>query len=214
VEDGEKWKDKLAMSEADSLPFSGLFKLVAPGVGRDLKRSFFAADLNDSAEDLVAYLDKLFSVAAEPGWVFLTTIENDAIAGRFPEVLQNFFSWERWSDSTRYYVAPIGQLTAEPEAVVARMTFESRPGHLMHILAYHDGFCWGPNLSLGGVQVRESDVMRAVALNPFTVADARELESLARLAWAASRDLDEFGLNISVGHEDLLAKVNEIRTSA
>ena len=114
--------------------------MAAPGVGRDLKRSFFEADLNDSVRGLVAYLDKLFSVAAEPGWVFLTTIENDAIAGRFPEVLRNFFSWELWSDSTRYFVAPMGQLTAEPETVVGRVTFESCPGHLIHILAYDDGF--------------------------------------------------------------------------
>jgi hypothetical protein len=201
------------MSEPDSQTFSGLFDLAAPGVGRDLKRSFCEADLNDSVRGLVAYLDKLFSVAAEPGWVFLTTIENDAIAGRFPEVLRNFFSWGLWSDSTRYFVAPMGQLTAEPGAVVGRITLESRPGHLIHILAYDDGFCWGTNLSLGGVQVRESAVMQAVALNPFSVADARQLESLARLAWAASRDLDEFGLNISVGHEDLLARVDQIRTA-
>ena len=70
-----------AMSEPDSQTLSGLFDLAAPGVGRDLKRTFFEADLNDSARGLVAYLDKLFSIAAEPGWVFLTTVENDAIAG-------------------------------------------------------------------------------------------------------------------------------------
>ena len=201
------------MSETDSLPFSGLFDLASPGVGRDLKRSFVEANLNDSVRGLVAYVDELFSVAADPGWVFLTTIENDSVAGRFPEVLRNFFSWEFWSDSTRYFVAPMGQLTVEPEAVVGRITFESRPGHLMHNLSYEKGFCWGTNLSVGGIQVRESDVMEAVGLNPFTVADARRLESLTRLAWAASRDLDQFGLNISTGHERLLARVKQIRTA-
>ena len=145
------------MSEPDRLPLSGLFDLAAPGAGRDLKRSFIDADLNNSVRGLLAYLDKLFSVAAEPGWVFLTTIENDAEAGRFPEVLRNFFT-------------------------------------------------------LGGVQVRESAVMQAVTLNPFNVADATQLASLARLAWAASRDLDKFGLNISAGH-DVLARVDQIPTA-
>ena|SRR5690349_10676675 len=199
------------MSEGDLRPFSALFDLVAPGVGRDLKRSFFEADLNDSVRRLMAYLDE-FSVAAEPGWAFLTTIENDAEAGRLPEVLQNFFAWEFSPDSTRYFVTPMAERTVETEAVVGRITFESRPGHI-HILACDDGFCWGSNLSVGGVQVRESDVMEAVALNPFTVSDARQLESLARLAWAASRDLDEFGLNISAGHERLLERVDQIRTA-
>jgi hypothetical protein len=161
----------------------------------------------------MAYLDELFSIAAEPGWAFLTTIENDAEAGRFPEVLRNFFAWEFSSDSTRYFVAPMAQRTVESEAVVGRITFESRPGHLIHILACDDGFCWGSNLSVGGVQVRESDVAEALALNPFTVSDARQLESLARLAWAASRDLDEFGLNTSAGHERLLERVDQIRTA-
>ena len=202
-----------SMSEPDPRPFSGLFDLTSPGVGRDLNRRFVEADLNDSVRSLVAYLDRVFSVATDPGWVFLTTIENDAVAGRFPEVLRNFFDWEPWSDSTRYFVAPMGQLTVEPEAVVGRITFESPPGHLIQVLAYNDGFCWGANLSVGGVQVREGDVTQAVALNPFSVDDARQLESLARLAWAASRDLDEFGLNASAGHEHLLARLDQIRTA-
>jgi hypothetical protein len=105
------------------------------------------------------------------------------------------------------------QLTVEPKTDVGRITFESRPGHLIHALAHDDGFCWGTNLSVGGVQVPESAVTEAVALNPFTVADASHLESLARLAWAASRDLDEFGLNISAGYERLLEKIDQIPTA-
>ena len=82
------------MTECESTPFAGLFNLTAPGKGRDLNWEFFEPDLNGSARRLLTQIDTLFAVAAEQDCVFLTTIENDAEAGQFPEVVVNFFAGE------------------------------------------------------------------------------------------------------------------------
>ena len=201
------------MGELELQPFFGLFNIPAPGVGRDAKWTFFEPNLNDSVRRLLAHLDQVFGVAAERDWVFLTTVENDVEAGRFPEVLRNFLGGEFWSTCARYFVASMGHVKREPESVVGRITFETRPAQLVQVLALNEGFSWGADLSIGGVQVRESDVAEALTLNPFNIADATRLESLARLAWAASRDLDELGLNVSAGHDAILGKLAEMRTA-
>lgn len=139
--------------------------------------------------------------------MFLVTIENDAEAGRFPEVAANFFASESWSISARYFVAAMGQLHPEPKSVVGRVSFECSPNQLGQVLAQQNGFRWGSNLSVGGIQVRETDVPEALQLNPFVSLDGKRLEALVRFAWAASRDLDELGLFVSPGNDDLVEKL-------
>jgi hypothetical protein len=158
-------------------------------------------------------MDRLFAVAKDPGYVFLTTIENDAEAGRFPQVVLNFFAGEFWSTSARFFVAQMAHVSSTPAAVVGRLTFETRPQQLARVLALNDGFAWGSDLSVGGVQVRDRDVPEALTLNPFAPSDARRLETLAQLAWAASRDLDKLGLNVFSGDDSMLDKISGMATA-
>jgi hypothetical protein len=199
------------MDEVKSRPFLELFDLRSPGTGLDVNWAFGEPDLNVSARWMLAHLDQVFGVAEEPGWIFLTTIENDAEAGRFPEVLRNFFAGEFWSTRVRYFVAPMAHSLAEPEHVVGRLTFETRPGQIVQLLSYLRGFAWGTDLSVGGIQVQERDVAEALVLNPFRAADAGRLNSISRLAWAASRDLDRLGLNLSPEHAEVLEKLGQLR---
>jgi hypothetical protein len=198
--------------EDPETPFSGLFNLRRPGVGRDRNWTFGVVDLHDSVRRMQSHLDQLLVVAAEPGWVFLTTVENDAQAGRFPEVLRNFFAGEFWSTHARYFVGSMGHTTTGPARVVGRLTFETRPGQLAALVGYNEGFSWGVDLSVGGVQVRERDVEEALSLNSFAATEAPRHDPLTRLAWATSKDLDRLGLTVSVGFEGLLQTVDRIGT--
>ena len=185
-----------------------LFDVAAPGKGRDFNWSFHEDDLNDSARRLLSFLDQLLEESAETGWVFLTTIENDAEAGRFPAVLNAFFEHKFGSSGSRYFVSPMAPV---PEGVVGRLSFECRPKQLAKILAYETGFCWGANLLVGGLQVREEQVSESLLLNPFHSSDVSRLTAKARLAWAASTDLDELGLNIGLPDKALVERVSRLK---
>ena len=171
-----------------------LFWLRRPGHGRDFNWSFHEDDLNDSARRLLSFLDQLFAASAEAGWVFLTTIENDADdAERFPGLLNAFLEHQSAALGSRYFVS--GDADAL-DGAVGRLSFECSPKQLAKILAYKTGFRWGANLLIGGVQVREEAVSESLLLNPFDSSDVSRLTSNARLAWAASRDLDDLGVNV------------------
>jgi hypothetical protein len=88
-----------------------LFDVAAPGHGQDFNWSFHEYDLNDSARRLLSFLDQLLEESAEAGWVFLTTIENDPEAGRFPAVLNAFFEHKFGSSGSRHFVSPMAAQT-------------------------------------------------------------------------------------------------------
>ena len=112
---------------------------------------------------------------------------------RFPGLLNAFLEHQSASLGSRYFVS--GDADAL-EGAVGRLGCECSPKQLAKILAYKTGFRRGANLLIGGVQVREEAVSESLLLNPFDSSDVSRLTSNARLAWAASRDLDELGVNL------------------
>lgn len=72
--------------------FLDIFDSTHPGRGGHRSWRFEGADSNQSALCLLERLDLVLERAKDPGWVFLGTIELDAEAGRFPEVLASFLT--------------------------------------------------------------------------------------------------------------------------
>jgi hypothetical protein len=55
-------------------------------------------------------LDRVFEILDAPGFAFLSTIELDAEAGRFPDVLAQYFRDDAWADTQSFFVRPSNAL--------------------------------------------------------------------------------------------------------
>jgi hypothetical protein len=84
---------------------------------------FDEVDLNESARALFRHLDRVFEILRRPGFVFLSTIELDAEAGRFPDVLVQYFRDPDWVDTQSFFVAPIKRTGSDSAYAVGRLTF-------------------------------------------------------------------------------------------
>lgn len=104
-----------------------------------------------------------------PGFVFLTTVELDVEAGRFPEVFAAYISHTRWTHASRFVVSPLVKADAGEYGIEGRLTFDSTEIPVGDILSLNSGFRWGANLLVGGIQVPEESVGAA----------ARDLTSFA-----------------------------------
>jgi hypothetical protein len=143
-------------------------------------------DLNESARDLLLHLDRVFEILASDSCVFLSTIELDVEAGRFPEVLQQYL-WDDVAYSDAMYVAPINGV-----GTPGRLTFETRRGQIAGALRHDGGWRWGAYLRVSGLQVRREAVAEVIEISPFE-ADSAQLTALhgaSRAAWVASPNLD------------------------
>src|SRR5438309_4250096 len=93
------------------LPFDGPFRAdtrhAARTVGRGFRWDFDEEDLNESARALFRHLDQIFNILKARDYVFLSSIELDAEAGRFPELMVQYFRDEVWADTQSFFVAPI-----------------------------------------------------------------------------------------------------------
>lgn len=170
--------------------FGAVLNRAAPARAGLWRWAFQARDLNDSARRMFAHLDLVRHQCGRPGSVFLDTVELDANAGRFSDVVSAFFAHPEWSYQTRFFIEPMENVGPGDVGVVGRITFEIGGVPLPAVLALNDGFRWGPNLLVGGIQVEESKVAEALRRNPFRSADWEWLAASAQLAWAAARDLD------------------------
>jgi hypothetical protein len=155
---------------------------------------FRERDLNDSARRTFAHLDLIRQQCQRPGAVFLDTVELDAEAGRFPDLVAAFFAQPNWSYQTRFFVEPMESTGPGDRCVVGRITFDATVIPLTAVLALNRGFRWGPNLLVGGIQVQEAHAAEALRRNPFQPSDWEWLAASSRLGWCAARDLDVLAL--------------------
>jgi hypothetical protein len=79
----------------NTLRFAGLFRTdsrhAARTFDRGLRWDFDENNLNEAARALFRHLDKIFNILRAPDHVFLSSIELDAEAGRFPELMVQYF---------------------------------------------------------------------------------------------------------------------------
>ena len=152
-----------------NVPFAGLFRTDTPHGARvfdeGFRWDFDGADLNESARALFQHLDRVFEVLYAPAFAFLSTIELDAEAGRFPDVLAQYFRDDAWSDTHSFFVAPIKRVGPETSYSVGRSTFEALPGQTQRVLAQNGGFRWGARLRVWGMQVPKVEISRAIDMS-------------------------------------------------
>ena len=202
----------------DSLPFGGLFRTdthASRMFDRGLRWDFFGhADLNESARALFGRLDEIFDALRVPDYVFLSTIELDAEAGRFPDVLAQYFRDDAWADTQSYFVAPIKRTGSECEYATGRLTFEAAPGQTVRALAQNGGFRWGSALRVWGCQVATAHVAEVIEMSPFDDEQARQAQSVVRAAWLSDPDLNSLALWVSdaVG-EELRVRLAGLKTA-
>ena len=103
-----------------------LFNLRPADIARTLNWEFGDANMNVAARRMLSHLDQLFYRLAESGWVFLTTVENDAETGRFPEVLRTFFLSNDIQTMQRCFVDSMDRRQVDLKRIVGRLTFELR----------------------------------------------------------------------------------------
>jgi hypothetical protein len=143
---------------------------------------------------LVHHVDGVLTEFADPGHVWLATIELDLIEGRYPEMFASFFSDPTWDYTTRFYVPEVLKDSSESSAEVGVLVCELCVGRLMHLLAFEGGFRWGSALRVGGVQVPEDAVPRVLKGSIFDNEHATDVEKLTKCAWAASADLNALAM--------------------
>lgn len=182
-------------------PFAGLFRADTLHGTRAFEGGFCwdfdEADLNESARALFRHLDRVFDILRAPVFVFLSTIELDAEAGRFPDVLVQYFHDPDWSYTQSFFVAPIKRTENDASYAVGRLTFEATPGQTVRVLGQNDGFRWGAGLRVWGLQVAEADIPSAIDMSPQNQEHLTAISKVARAAWLAKADLNTLALWVS-----------------
>ena len=158
---------------------------------------FPSDDLNESARELFRHVDRLFESLNQSGFVFLSTIELDADAGRFPDVLVQYFRDEVWAHTQSYFIAPIRRIGPGNLYAMGRLTFEAPPGQIRRVLAQDCGFRWGAGLRVWGLQVPADRIADTIDVAPEDAMQANLVQKGVRAAWLASSDLDGLSLWLS-----------------
>jgi hypothetical protein len=199
-------------------PFDGLFRTDTRHAARTFDRGFRwdfdEKDLNESARALFRHLDKIFNILRAPDYVFLSSIELDAEAGRFPDLLVQYFRDEAWDYTQSYFVAPIKQTRRDNEYAVGRLTFEAAPGQMVRVLAQNGGVRWGSALRVWGLQASEARIADVIEMSPDDAEQLRRAEVAARAAWLADADLNSLSVWLSSGvDEDSRTKLAKLKTA-
>jgi hypothetical protein len=176
-------------------PFNELFR--ARTGSTVLHWDFPSDDLNESALELFRHADRLFELLNRSGFVFLSTIELDADAGRFPDVLAQYFRDEVWAYTQSYFVAPIRRIGPGTLYDMGRLTFEALPGQTQRVLAQDRGFRWGAGLRVWGLQVPADRIADTIDMAAEDARQANLVQKGVRAAWLASDDLDGLSLWLS-----------------
>jgi hypothetical protein len=180
--------------------FERLFSLEWHGSARQysdgFRWDFPSSDLNESARSLFRRLDSIFETLHHPNHAFLTSIELDAEAGRFPDLLAQYFHELTDAESRTFFVAPIRHLAGEGYPV-GRLTFAAEPDDLARVLRQDGGIRWGAALRVWGLQVPHEYVEEVVGLSPFDVVHRPMLARRSRAAWIAADDLHALALWVS-----------------
>jgi hypothetical protein len=185
----------------------------AAGAAGPLTRSFNAGRGDEqSAKRLFRFIDDVIRHSALDGYVHLTTIELDLDAGHFPEVLQTYFASAEWDYRERYSLGEVCKADAADTFRHGRLTFEAHPDLTWRLLTNEAGCLrWGAALQVGGVHVAEADVATALRQSPFSPDEARRLEPLTRVAWAANRKLTAASIWVRDDETSLLDELSALR---
>jgi hypothetical protein len=159
-------------------------------------------ELNDSARALCALVDEVIRVLDRPDHVCLIGIELDVDAGRFPEVLTQYFRDLNSADERTFFVAPIRHLQGDGHPT-GRLVFAAKPGELRTVLSFNSGFRWGAALRVWGLQIGSGSVGDALERDPYAASDREQMGAGVRAAWRAADDLDALGLWLSNGVSDV-----------
>jgi hypothetical protein len=195
------------MSGDPRVSLTDMFDWACPADVGSVRWRFDGKDLNESARRMFVKTDQLMRELDVPDHVFLSTIELDVDAGRFPEVLVAYFGHASWDWNKRFFIAPIEKLTRDGYAV-GRLTFEAEVGQLADVLALNSGFRW--DLRVGGVQVADSAVSQALRSNLFEAGVWSELGAMVRLGWAAGNDLDKLAVWASADDHRIQATLSTL----
>lgn len=181
-------------------------------LARDLLTSTFGGDAeppttvwtasgtseNENAQHLLARLDRFIEQCGEDGWRSLVTIELDAEAGRFPELLCAFFSASAWNYATRFAVAPLLKAGNEEQGVVGALTWEAKEVPVGELLRLDgDGVRWAANLRIAGANVRAEAIDELLRGSLFDVRHIKKTAATARCCWTIGTALDSVHLWIA-----------------
>src|SRR5581483_4647556 len=109
--------------------------------------------------------DQVFDILRTPDCVFLSTIELDAEAGRFPDVLAQYFRDPDWNDAQSFFIGPVKRIERHRVWATGRLTFEAGPGQTVRALGQNGGFRWGAGLRVWGLQVPEDQIANTIDLS-------------------------------------------------
>jgi hypothetical protein len=190
-------------------PFGGIFDATVPGRGGHASWQWNDSDLNRAAAKLLAHVDRTLELFSDKDAVWLGSIENDLLQGRFPEVLASFLSDPVRDDGVHFHVPETLKDSSEWSGV-GLLVCELHPGRLKHLLAVDGGICWGSALRVGAVQVPAASAESALRGSLFDPGHASTVETFAHCAWAASADLNSLAMWAAVQDETWLGRVKAL----
>jgi len=191
----------------------GIFNLESPGHGGHARWRWDDHDLNQAATNFVRHVDSVLTHFADASHTWLGSIELDLIEGRFPEMFASFFSDPTWDFTTRFYVPGMLKDSVESSSEVGTLVCELRAGRLMHLLSLDGGFRWGSALRVGAVQVPDESVPVVLKGSLFDAEHARQVEKIAKCAWAASADLNAVAMWTPTQNGDWRQRLSALNAS-
>lgn len=137
--------------------------------------------------EIVSVIQKLYSA---PGSVFLSTIEIEMEAGKYPTILAAYFEDPEWSFANRFCCERACKTGRDEAVTVGHFTFEDSGGVMGRLLRSTLGLRWGAALRIGGYRVSDSAVDQLINLSVFGLVEARAILMQASLVWYASSNVD------------------------
>ena len=137
--------------------------------------------------EIVSAIQKLYSA---PESVFLSTIEIEMEAGKYPTILAAYFEDPEWSFANRFCCERACKTGRDETVTVGHFTFEDSGGVMGRLLRGTLGLRWGSALRIGGYRVSDSVVDQLINLSIFGLDDVRAIMMQASLVWYASSNVD------------------------
>lgn len=144
---------------------------------------------NEQASATCRTLTAVLESVAVEGQVFVTAIEMDASAGRFPGLLGTFFADPYWDYDTRFYVREMRQTSKFDVDLCGLVSAEGNAGFVERMLRFGDGIRWAANLSVEGIQIPDALVADVLDKWPLDRAIIGAFGAHVRLAFKLSHDL-------------------------
>ena len=195
------------IGEASLAQFFGVRDDVPAVVGTVWRAVAPPLEANEQAMATCRTLTAVLRSVALQGQVFVTAIEMDADAGRFPGLLDTFFGDPYWDYDTRFYVREMRQTSKSDTPLYGLLSAEGDAEFVERMLQFGDGIRWAANLSVEGIQIPDGLVADVLDRWPLDRATIEAFGAHVRLAFKLSHDLVVLhvycarGLDLSVATE-------------